>query len=214
MAADREPPGSEAADLTDLPLFPLRSVLFPGGLLMLRVFEARYLDLISRCLRSGEGFGVIALRQGGELKSADEPVNLEPVGVLAEIIDVDSPQSGILNIRCRGTRRFATASVARQADGLWTAQVEFVADDEPAPPGPELAACVAALVDAIDTLNEQGTKPFLEPMQFSDAGWVANRWCEILPISLAAKQKLMALEDPLIRLGLVDDFLRSKGVID
>ncbi|MEO8278971.1 MAG: LON peptidase substrate-binding domain-containing protein [Ideonella sp.] len=214
MNADRESIGDDTPGRTALPLFPLRSVLFPGGLLMLKVFEARYLDLMSRCLRSGDGFGVIALRQGSDVRNAEtEAVDLEPVGVLARIIDVDSPQSGILDLRCQGTRRFATESVAQQADGLWTADVEFIADDEPAPPGEQLAACVAALVDAIDTLTAQGAKPFLEPMNFADAGWVANRWCEILPITLAAKQKLMALEDPLIRLGLVDDFLRNKGVI-
>lgn len=213
MSADVPQPVGAAAAPAELALFPLRSVLFPGGLLMLKVFETRYLDLMSRCLRSGEGFGVIALRQGSEVKHSDEPVDLEPVGVLCEIIEVDSPQSGILDLRCRGTHRFATASVRQQSDGLWLARVEFLPDDEPAVPDRTHAACVAALVDAIDTLNAQGAKPFLEPMQFDDAGWVANRWCEILPITLAAKQKLMALEDPLIRLGLVDDFLRSKGVI-
>ncbi len=213
MSVDRETPFGDSADLTALPLFPLRSVFYPGGLLTLKVFEARYLDLISRCMRTGDGFGVIALRQGGELKNDEERVDFEPVGVVAEIIDVDSPQSGILSIRCRGSRRFATESVSQQADGLWTAQVEFITDDEPTAPGEKLAACVAALGEAIDTLSTQGVKPFLGPMRFEDAGWVANRWCEILPISLAAKQKLMALEDPLIRLGLVDDFLRSKGVI-
>ena len=213
MNTDRETRGANSSGLLALPLFPLRSVLFPDGLLVLKVFETRYLDLMSRCLRSGEGFGVIALRQGGEIKGNDGPVDLEPVGVLTEIIDVDSPQSGILSVRCRGTRRFSTESVSQQADGLWTARVEFIADDESVAPKEKLAACVAALVNAIDTLSAQGAKPFLEPMQFEDAGWVANRWCEILPISLAAKQKLMALEDPMIRLDLVDDFLRSKGVI-
>ncbi len=210
---DKPAGGNDDAARLELPLFPLRSVLFPGGLLGLKVFETRYLDLVSSCLRSGQGFGVITLRQGSEVKNREETVDLEPVGVLAEIIDVDSPQSGILNLRCRGTRRFATSSVAQQDDGLWVAQVEFLPDDESTAPGEELSACVAALGTAVETLAAQGTRPFLEPMRFDDAGWVANRWCEILPISLAAKQKLMALEDPLIRLGLVDDFLRSKGVI-
>ncbi len=210
MNADSEPGNGERREL---PLFPLRSVLFPGGRLELRVFETRYLDLVSRCLRSGQGFGVIALRQGAEVKGSDEPVDLETTGVLAEIIDVDSAQNGILDLRCRGTSRFSSLSVAQQDDGLWLAQVETLPDDERVAPGAEMSGCVAALVTAIDTLATQGSRPFLEPMQFDDAGWVANRWCEILPISLAAKQKLMALDDPLIRLGLVDDFLRSKGVI-
>ncbi len=201
-------------DLTELPLFPLRSVLFPGGLLMLKIFEARYLDLTSRCLRTGKGFGVIALRQGGELKTSDKTIDLEPIGVVAEIIDVDSPQSGILDLRCRGSMRFKPYSVKQQSDGLWIAEVEFLAADETAEPGEKFAACVAALVDAIDSLTAQGAQPFLEPLHLEDAAWVANRWCEILPITLAAKQKLMALDDPLIRLSLVDDYLRSKGVID
>lgn len=206
------PPATEAAPV-ELALFPLRSVLFPGGLLGLKVFEARYLDLVSRCLRSGQGFGVVALRQGSEVRQGEEVVDLEAVGTVAEILDVDSPQSGILQLRCRGTRRFACQGVQQQADGLWVAQVEFLPDDEPTAPEPEHARSVDALRNAIDTLKAQGNAPFLEPLRFAEAGWVANRWCEILPISMAAKQKLMALPDPVMRLRLVDDFLLGKGVV-
>jgi Lon protease-like protein len=87
MSADQDSPAA-----VELPLFPLGSVLFPGGLLGLKVFEARYLDLVSRCLRSGEGFGVVALRQGSEVRRAEEEIDLEPIGTVAEIIDVDSPE--------------------------------------------------------------------------------------------------------------------------
>ncbi|WP_418317687.1 LON peptidase substrate-binding domain-containing protein [Piscinibacter sakaiensis] len=212
MSADRQV-GEQERDSFELPLFPLRSVLFPGGLLGLKVFEVRYLDLIGACLRSATGFGVVALRQGSEVRVGEEPVDLETIGVAAEILDVDSPQSGILNVRCRGSRRFATSAVRQQDDGLWIAQAQWLPDDEPAAVDDKLQASAKALVSAVDALHAQGARPFLEPLQFDDAGWVANRWCELLPIPLAAKQKLMALDDPLIRLGLVDEFLRKKGVV-
>ncbi len=214
MNAESSGTSAPPADQTGLALFPLQSVLFPDGLLGLKIFETRYLDLISRCMRNQEGFGVIALRHGSEVRQAGaEPVDLEPVGVLAEIIEVDSPGSGILHLRCRGTRRFSTHAVEQQPDGLWTAQVEWLPEDPAVAPGEPLRACAQALVTAIDTLHAQGARPFLEPMRFDDAGWVANRWCEILPIPVDAKHKLMALQDPLTRLQLVDDFLRSNGVI-
>ena len=227
-----ESPSATGEALVELALFPLRTVLFPDGLLGLKVFEARYLDLMSRCMRSGQGFGVIALRSGREAGPGQgDEVSLEPVGVVAEIIDVDSPQSGILEVRCRGTRRFALHSVAQQADGLWVGQVSLLPDDLPDDLPDELPddlpdagaesaahhlrllACAAALSNAIEALTAQGADPFLPPLRLDDAGWVANRWCEILPISLAAKQKLMALDDAQVRLRLVSDFLRSKGVI-
>lgn len=196
-----------------LALFPLGSVLFPGGLLGLKVFEARYLDLISRCLRTGEGFGVVALRQGSEVRRPGETIDVESVGTLAEILDVDSPQSGILQLRCRGTRRFAVEGLAQQPDGLWTGSAQYLPDDESQAPDPAVRRSVEALRKALEALEAQGAEPFLAPLRFGDAGWVANRWCEILPISLAARQKLMALPDPAVRLRLVDDYLHSKGVV-
>lgn len=208
MSADQDSPAA-----VELPLFPLGSVLFPGGLLGLKVFEARYLDLVSRCLRSGEGFGVVALRQGSEVRRAEEEIDLEPIGTVAEIIEVDSPGSGILQLRCRGARRFELAGASQQADGLWVGRAIYLQDDPLQPPEPGLRRSVEALRNAVDALDEQGAKPFLEPLRYDDAGWVANRWCEILPISQAAKQKLMALPDPVVRLRLVDDFLQSKGVV-
>ena len=196
-----------------LPLFPLQTVLFPGGLLGLKVFEARYLDLMSDCLRGGRLFGVVALRRGSEAKVSDEAVDLERVGTLAEIIDVDSAQPGILQVRCRGTQRFELNAPHQQADGLWLAQHRLLPDDEPVVPTEALHSTVRGLVQAIASLKEQGTAPFLEPHRFDDAAWVANRWCEILPISQAAKQKLMELPDPIARLQLVDEYLRGKGVV-
>ena len=199
----------------ELPLFPLQSVLFPGGLLGLKVFEARYLDLVGECLRERKPFGVVALKKGSEVRGNGAPgdVALEAIGCLAELIDVDSPQSGILQVRCRGSHRFETAGTSQQANHLWVAQARLLPDDETVLPSEELVGSAQGLANAIATLKQQGNVPFLEPYRFEDAGWIANRWCEILPISVAAKQKLMELPDPLVRLKLVDEFLRSKGVV-
>jgi hypothetical protein len=126
---------------------------------------------------------------------------------------VDAEQAGILRVRCVGGQRFRAGSPRQQADGLWVCDAELVQDDEALAPQPAFHATVKALANAIATLRSQGNEPFLSPYRFDDAGWVANRWCEILPISLAAKQKLLELDDPQTRLRLVDDYLRGKGVV-
>jgi Lon protease-like protein len=196
----------------ELALFPLRSVLFPGARLPLKVFEARYLDLVGRCLREGTPFGVVCLRQGSEVGRAG--VHFEREGVLARIDSVDAEQAGILQVRCTGTQRFSLDGEARQqSDGLWLATAILQPDDALLAPEPALVSTVKALASAIGALREQGSTPFIEPYRFDDAGWVANRWCEILPISLAAKQRLMMLPEPQLRLRLVDEYLRGKGVV-
>jgi len=198
---------------SELSLFPLQTVLFPGGLLSLKVFEARYLDLMADCLRERHPFGVIALRRGSEVRAPKDQIDFEAMGVFAELMDVDSTQPGILQVRCRGTSRFSVESSRQQNDGLWLATPRAVPDDVAIPPAPAQIDTVRALANAIATMKTQGTQPFLEPYELDNAGWVANRWCEILPIPMGAKQKLMELSDPAIRLQLVDEFLRSKGVV-
>jgi len=200
--------------IPELPLFPLQTVLFPAGLLSLKVFEARYLDLVGRCLREKQPFGVVCLRQGTEVRrSGGEAVRFESQGVLARLDEVDAEQAGILRVKCVGTQRFRFKRAHQQADGLWLAEAKTLPDDKVVPPSETLVPTVRALANAIAALRQQGTEPFVSPYRFDDAGWVANRWCEILPISLAAKQKLLELEDPLTRLQLVDEYLRGKGVV-
>jgi uncharacterized protein len=202
-------------DITALPLFPLRSVLFPGGLLALKVFEARYLDLVADCLRRQQPFGVVCLLQGDEVRAGKSAnVRFENTGVLARLDDVDSEQPGVLRARCTGTRRFRLeGSAQQQADGLWVCAAALLPEDPVQAPGVELQPTVQALANAIAKLKTQGAEPFNLPHRLDDAGWVANRWCEILPITLAAKQKLMELDEPQVRLQLVHDYLRGKGVV-
>lgn len=215
MNAAREPllPG---APLLDLPLFPLGTVLFPGGLLPLRIFEARYLDLMSHCLRNDAIFGVVTLVQGSETRTAQghDGTRFEAVGCLARLLSCDSHQPGILQVRCEGLQRFECHASAPQRDGLWRSAAVAVAPDAAGPPTPELAAAARALAQAIVTLEAQGEHPFPLPHRLDDAGWVANRWCEILPLPLPTRHKLMALADPWVRLQLVDGFLRRHGIVE
>lgn len=212
MAADTTPQGGS---ITDLPLFPLRTVLFPGALLPLRVFEPRYLDLVSSCLRSHAPFGVIGLQQGAEAGDTAAAVQLEQVGVLAMLDEVDAEEAGILRVRCTGTQRFRLGPPpVQRAGGLWVApEVRLLPPDPTRLPGPAMLQTVEALAEAIRKLAERGAEPFARPYRLDDAGWVANRWCELLPIAQAAKQKLMELDDPVIRLSLVDGYLRDKKVV-
>jgi uncharacterized protein len=193
-------------------LFPLKSVLFPGAVLQLKVFEARYLDLASQCLRDGVPFGVVALSSGTEAGRGD--VHFETHGVLATIDEVDAEGANLLKLRCTGGERFEiVGSATRQDNGLWTADIELLPPDPAMSPEASLFPTVQALQQVIASLIEKGSVPFAEPYRLDDAGWVANRWCEILPIPLTAKQKLMLLPDPQSRLRLVHEYLKGKGVV-
>lgn len=204
------------ATLQALPLFPLRSVLFPGGLLSLRIFEARYLDMVTDCLREQRGFGVVCLTQGQEVKQASDAhaLRFEPIGTLAQVLDVDADTPGLLHLRCSGGARFHCHRTHLASDGLWWADAADLLDDDALlPPGPEGQDAADALGRALAVLDVQ--QPGLMPheRQLDNAGWVANRWCELLPIPLAARQQLMALADPLLRLRLVSQYLRDKQLI-
>ena len=194
-----------------LPLFPLQTVLFPDGLLELKIFDTRYLDLMARCMREQAPFGVVALRSGGETarSAAGASVSLFDVGTLAGLIEVDSPETNILLVRCRGGQRFRLGAVRQEPDGLWVGDAAPVADDPAVAPSATHANVVKSLVDAVATLSAQGAEPFLQPHRFDDAGWVANRWCEILPLPIDAKHRLLSL-DPLSRLDIVDSLMRVR----
>ena len=218
------------AVLTDLPLFPLGSVLFPGGLLPLRVFEVRYLDMIGKAHRAGTPFGVVCLTHGAEVRVAGaQAEQFASVGTLARIETFASPQPGLQQIECIGTERFRVQRSALQKNGLWTATVEVLPDDLSVAVPDDLAHTAIALRRVVQTLQErlqaerasqtqevEGTAgmrlPLAEPWHFDDCGWVANRWCEFLPVQSELKQRLMELDSPLMRLELVSDVLARTGI--
>ncbi|VTU33202.1 LON peptidase substrate-binding domain-containing protein [Variovorax sp. RA8] len=201
-----------------LPLFPLGTVLFPGGFLPLRIFEVRYLDMIGKCHKAGTPFGVVSLTQGAEVRRAGaEAERFAGVGTLAEIREFEVPQVGLMQIACVGTQRFRVRTSALQTHGLWTAEVDLVADDVALAVPDDLRAVSDALRRLVDTLEErrrgeQLRLPVQAPFRFNDCGWVANRWCELLPVPTELKQRLMELDSPLMRLELVGDLLVRTGI--
>lgn len=210
---DRRTLAAQHGTWRELALFPLGTVLFPQGELLLKVFEARYTDLVSRCLREDQPFGVVTLTQGGEVRQSQHAARFEEAGCLARISHCESPQPGILQVRCHGEGRFHWRNARQRQDGLWLAEVEDLPEDEVLAPLPEHAACVTALYRALLALAERGQAPCCAPYRLDQAGWVANRWCELLPIPLATRHKLMALPDAHVRLALVDGFLRRHHIL-
>ncbi len=208
---------SQALTLSSLPLFPLGTVLFPGGLLPLRIFEVRYLDMIARCHKAGAPFGVVSLTQGSEVRVAGARAEtFNTVGTLAVITSFDVPNPGLMAIQCTGAQRFRITSRDQLRHGLWVADVQRMDMDMAVPIPPDLQGTATALEKVINTLRQRagapGQFPILEPFQLEDCGWVANRWCELLPLPLELKQRLMELDNPLVRLELVSDVLARTGI--
>lgn len=213
----------------NIPLFPLGTVLFPGGTLPLQIFEVRYLDMVRRCQREGTPFGVVCLTKGSEVQTLDPkapaptylPEQFENVGTLAYIEELEQPQPGLLTLVCRGGERFRLLHCERQPHGLWVASVATVPADTPMPVPPELQPIVHSLRQLYEQLHAQQPQaippyPPFEPhvsSPWQDAGWVANRWAELLPLPLVNKQQLLALESPLLRLELVGDALDQLGIV-
>nr|WP_236590006.1 LON peptidase substrate-binding domain-containing protein [Ramlibacter aurantiacus] len=204
--------------MQSLPLFPLGTVLFPGGVLPLRVFEVRYLDMITRCHKAGAPFGIVALTQGQEVRQAGAPPEtLAHVGTLAEIEELARPQAGLMMVRVRGTQRFRVTSSQRLKHGLWVADVERLPDDLHVAVPPDLEPIAQALQKVLDSVRDKPQGPGQQPLEpdewrLDDCGWVANRWCEVLPVPTGLKQRLMELDNPLLRLELVGDVLARMGI--
>lgn len=216
---------SEALTLSSLPLFPLGTVLFPGGFLPLRIFEVRYLDMIGKCHKNGAPFGVVSLTQGSEVRRPDDSSpsgdgfaneSFNAVGTLATIKEFSIPQPGLMMIRCEGLQRFKISRREKLKHGLWIADVTRLDDDQVVPVPDDLQPSANALGRLIQTLHQRTAQaeqmPLAPPYKLDECGWVSNRWCELLPIPVELKQRLMELDNPLVRLELVSDILERTGI--
>lgn len=185
-----------------LPLFPLSTVLYPDGRLALRIFESRYLDMVSRCVRDDGSFGVCLIEEGGEVGDAAQPYR---IGTEARIIDWDRHDDGLLGLTVRGERRFRVASIAVQPDKLLLGEVEWL-DDEPI----VLPGEYAVLADLLRRLVQQFDPEQVEAGEnFSEAGWVGYRLAEYLPLSMIQRQSLLEHADPIGRLQILAALVRS-----
>ncbi|HEY8048550.1 MAG TPA: LON peptidase substrate-binding domain-containing protein [Ramlibacter sp.] len=205
-----------ALTLQSLPLFPLGTVLFPGGILPLRVFEVRYLDMIGKCHKAGAPFGVVSLVQGSEVRQPGATESFADVGTLATITEYEVPRPGLMMIRVSGAQRFRITARSQLKHGLWIADVQAMPPDIDVQIPPDLQVAAVALKKLIQSLEQRsGGKeplPLREPWRLDDCGWVANRWCELLPLPVALKQRLLELDNPLVRLELVSDVLAKTGI--
>ncbi|RKP49211.1 LON peptidase substrate-binding domain-containing protein [Trinickia fusca] len=209
---------STPAVYADLPLFPLHAVLFPDGLLPLKIFEARYLDMARACLRENTPFGVCLLKSGAEVAQPDEPAVPESVGCLAQIEECDVDAYGMLRVCARGTRRFRLLSHRTEPGGLLVGMAEPVPDDIPLEGTDALAkfgACAEVLERIIETIRERdaASLPFAEPFRFDDPTWVSNRLSEVLQIPLRTRQKLMELADAGVRIDAVHHYMQQHQLL-
>lgn len=186
----------------NIPLFPLRTVLYPGGPLTLRIFETRYLDMISQCLKNDSMFGVLLIKSGSEAG----PATTYDIGTLARIADWYQGSDGLLGITAVGEQRFRLLSSSRRPDGLNTGEIEVIPTaatralpEEYRP----LANILSGVLDDLGRLYEALDK------KYDDAGWVGYRFAEILPISAEQKQNCLEADDPVRRLELMREVLDS-----
>lgn len=186
-----------------LPLFPLGTVLFPGGPLTLRIFEPRYVAMVGRCMKEMTGFGVVLLLQGREAGAAQ--ISTATIGTEAKIVDFYQLDDGLLGLTCLGQQRFRLLRAWRQEDGLNLGEVEDL------PPDPELAVptdCAHLPVAIRRMLPELGDPYSFVEQRYEDAGWVANRIAEIAPLEPNARQALLEAADPLERLRMLAPIIR------
>jgi Lon protease-like protein len=202
----RSPAGTTVETLR-LPLFPLNTVLFPGSLLPLKIFEQRYLDMAAACMKAQTPFGICLIDKGSEVGGGAVP---HPVGTLASIANWEMEQLGILMITARGGRRFRILDSQTGPGNLLEATVELLAETGPTPLPPERERLLPLLRRVVGDL---GSERMPEPHRYDEAEWVGYRITEVLPIQNLAKQKLLELDDPLARLEILEKYLSQRKLL-
>lgn len=192
-------------DLPDYPLFPLSTVVFPGGVMPLRIFEPRYVDLVRICMRGNTGFGVCPLEGNSETAQTSAP---RPIGTLVEIVDFDRLDDGMLGITVEGRRRFEVQD-RRQADnGLWWGTVRFLTEDRDVPCPDEFSS----LKQVAEALYSRIGEPYASrERDFDSAGWLSARLTELLPFDPGTKHQLLAIRDPVERLRQIRPLVRIEA---
>ncbi len=190
-----------------LPIFPLGTVLFPGSILPLRIFEVRYMDMARECLRNDTPFGICLIREGEEVGAPAVP---EAVGCMARIGECDVEELGILKVKAEGLERFRIVSTEVAKSGLIVGEIEQLAAEPEVRETMGLAESAAFLQKVIAGI---GTDRFTGPADFDDATWVSFRLAEILPLRKDVKQKLLEITDATLRLAILHKFLKQQKLI-
>ena len=197
--------------LLSLPLFPLHTVLFPAGQLPLRVFETRYRSMV-RCCRAAEApFGVVTVLTT-EPPVPSTAAHFHMVGTLAHIDATQPMGSNMELLQCTGQTRFRITQQRRTSHGLWVADVEMLPEDKSIPIPNDLQHSATALRQVLHKLSQRQL-PIPREQHFGDCSWVANRWCELLPMPQRMQLHMLELNSPLLRLELVTDALERAGIV-
>ena len=190
-----------------LPLFPLNAVLFPQGRMTLKIFEARYLDMIARCMKSESPFGICLIEQGSEV---GEPASPHKVGVEAKIVDWDMNTPNLLGLTVRGGRRFRVLEQVADANGLITGIVQWFEE----PPDEPVSSDHQSLLPLLKLIiGDAGQHVIPPPHRVDDAAWVGYRYAEVLPVPPLARQRLLELEDADLRLAIIHEYLIEHKLI-
>jgi uncharacterized protein len=190
------------------PIFPLKIVLFPEGIAHLKIFEKRYLDMVTDCLKTGTGFCIVA-----SIQSEQNPqLPFASTGVMVNITDIDA-QPSLFYIRCLASDKVTIKSAKQKQDGLWVGDIELLDPENEIPVPSDLLTTRVYFERLIASLEQEleGEKmmPFEKPYRLDSCNWLANRWCEILDLSLDEKVKLLELDSPLLRLDIVNIMLSN-----
>lgn len=177
-----------------IPLFPLHNVLFPGGMLPLRVFEPRYLEMISACMKEGSGFGIALILSGNEV---GEAATTYEVGSYVRIVDWMLRDDGLLGISVQSDGRFRIIDTRVQPNQLIIADVELLEEQQACNFPAEYGAAVDLLRDIIAKVGGHYAEI---PPEYGDPLWVSGRLAELLPIDTIQKQHLLQMDDPVQRL--------------
>jgi hypothetical protein len=200
----------------NVPLFPLSTTLFPEGILPLKIFEPRYLQMVQSALKDKSPFGVVGLFQGSEMRVAGQEIEFSSMGVLAHIESFEEIKPDLYFLICKGVERFKVLDKKRDESGLWRANIELLEADVSKPIPKELESAANKLGQVILSFQKHQIKasemPFSQPYRLDDCGWVANRWCEMLPLNGSQKELLLGQTNPRLRLDLVNDFLEDMQI--
>ena len=188
------------SDTVDLPIFPLRTILFPGSKLPLRIFEPRYIDMVSRCMREDTEFGIILSRESTDPKMFET----YDTGTLAKIIDWDQGEDGLLGITTKGTQKFRLIELNKQEDGLNIGTIERIereGDYQPIEHFKHLVVLLQAILDDVNIYSD-------DEKNFDSASWISYRFAEILPLKIEDKQNCLEIDDPIIRLNFLEPLIK------
>ncbi len=199
---------AESAQSRTIPLFPLRTVLFPGGTLPLRIFEPRYVDMVRWCMRESSGFGVVLLKEGSDVLDSSVAAalpNIFSVGTEAQIIDFDQADNGLLGIVARGGEKFKVLGCEVASDGLLQGQVQPLTE-----PAGQIADDYQPLLDVLNDLLAHPLIQELNPQtDTSEDLSVSYRLADLLPIAPELKQAFLEMADPQERLAQLQQVVKQ-----